>query len=274
MRIAEGLLASSLVLLVCVVPASVLALLVRRAGGADRAVRRTVRIGVSVAVVLLAAQALVVIGVETGALTRLDDPALSWFVTHRSAWATGFAIVLAALGGTAALTVLTVTAMLVLGYLGQWRRALLVGGTAAGAGLLVLGFKYLYERHRPPKLDQVIHYGGYALPSGHSLGSVVVYGVLTACLAPTLRGASRRWLLLGAVALVLLVGWSRVYLAAHWVTDVLTGWLLGGAWLALGVTALVLLARVPEDNRPGTAAGTSAGTAGTADTATGQPANR
>jgi hypothetical protein len=55
------------------------------------------------------------------------------------------------------------------------------------------------------------------------------------------------------------------------VTDVLTGWLLGGAWLALGVTALVLLARVPEDNRPGAAAGTSAGTA---DTATGQPANR
>jgi len=119
MRIAEGLLASSLVLLVCVVPASVLALLVRRAGGADRAVRRTVRIGVSVAVVLLAAQALLVIGVETGALTGLDDPALSWFVAHRSGWATGFAIVLAALGGTAALTVLTITAMLVLGYLGQ-----------------------------------------------------------------------------------------------------------------------------------------------------------
>jgi membrane-associated phospholipid phosphatase len=270
MRIADLLLASSLALLLCAVPASVLALLVRRAGRADRAVRRTVRIGVSAAVLLLLAQALVVIGIETGALTGLDGPALGWFVAHRSGWATGFAIVLAALGGTAALAVLTVTAMLVLVYLGQWRRALLLGGTAAGAGLLVQGFKELYQRHRPPKPDQVIHYSGYALPSGHSLGSLVVFGVLTATLVPALRGASRAWLLLGAVALVLLVGWSRVYLAAHWMTDVLTGWLLGGAWLALGVTALAVLARAPEEDRPGTSAGTSAGT----DAAAGQPANR
>jgi membrane-associated phospholipid phosphatase len=267
MRIADLLLASSLVLLICVVPASVLAVLARRAGSADRPVRRIVRLGVSVAVVLLLAQALVVIGVETGALTNLDGPALGWFMGHRSGWATGFAIVLAALGGTAALTVLTVTAMLVLVYLGQWRRALLVGGTAAGAGLLVQGFKYLYARHRPPKLDQVIHYSGYSLPSGHSLGSLVVFGVLTATLLPALRGAARVWLLLGAAVLVLLVGWCRVYLAAHWVTDVVTGWLLGGAWLALGVTALALLARARDGDHPVTSAGA-------ADNATGQPASR
>lgn len=252
MRIDHHLfLAGALILLVCVVPVAVLVPLARRAGWSDPRVRRPVLIGAGVALVLLVAQLLAVIGVETGQLTDTDHSALSWFVASRDSWATGVAIVASTLGGTAAMTTLTVAAMLVLLYLRRWPAALLVGASAAGAGLLVSGFKTLYDRHRPPKSDQVIHYGGHSLPSGHALGSIVVLGLLAAAVVPALRGAARLWVVLGAVALVVLIGWSRLYLAAHWLTDVLTGWLLGGAWLALAATGLVLLARSADRRREG-----------------------
>lgn len=250
MHIGHLLLACALVLFVCAVPVAVLVPLARRAGWPDLAVRRPVLIGVAVAVVLLLAQTAVVIGVETGQLAGADQFALSWFLANRDGVATGIAIVASALGGTAAMTTLTVAAVLVLLYLRRWPTAVLVGASAAGSGLLVRGFKALYDRHRPPKADQVIHYGGQSLPSGHALGSIVVLGLLAAALVPAMRGAARLWGVLAAAALVVLVGWSRVYLAAHWLSDVLTGWLLGGAWLALTVTGLMLLARV-EGRRDG-----------------------
>lgn len=244
------LLACALVLFVCAVPVAVLVPLARRAGWPDPAVRRPVLLGVAVAVVLLLAQTAAVIGVETGQLAGADNSVLSWFLANRDGVATGVAIVASALGGTAAMTTLTVAAVLVLLYLRRWPTAVLVGASAAGAGLLVGGFKALYDRNRPPKADQLIHYGGHSLPSGHALGSIVVLGLLAAALVPALRGATRVWVVLAAAALVVLVGWSRVYLAAHWLSDVLTGWLLGGAWLALTVTGLMLLVRV-ADRRDG-----------------------
>jgi membrane-associated phospholipid phosphatase len=244
-------LASSLVLLACVLPASLLTLLARRAGWGNGAVRRTVWTGALIAFVLLIGQAAVVIWVEAGAArASVDQAALDWVVANRDGWETGFATVLAAIGGTAALTVLTCAAVLVLGYLGHWQRALLVAGASAGSGLLVIGFKNLYDRNRPPRVDQLIHYGGHSLPSGHALGSIVVFGVLAAAALPVLRRTAQVWVVAATAALVLLVGWCRVYLGAHWATDVLTGWLLGGAWLTFAVTALALMSRAPDPDVP------------------------
>jgi undecaprenyl-diphosphatase len=85
------------------------------------------------------------------------------------------------------------------------------------------------------------------------VGSIVVLGLLTAVLVrarerPVLGSAALT--VTGAVLLVAAIGWCRVYLGAHWLSDVLTGWLLGGAWVALSVTALVLLDRVVERQAP------------------------
>jgi undecaprenyl-diphosphatase len=237
-------LAAALGGLVVVLAASALAWLAARAGWSDPRVRRTTLTGAVVAVLLLVGQALVVRAVVDGPRgpAAADLPVLRWFATHRDEYATGFAIVLAVLGGTATMSVVTLVAVVVLAYLERRKQAAVVALTGAAGGLLVLAFKAVYARPRPPRPDQVLHYRGYSLPSGHALGATVVLGIVAAAAYPALRRTRARILLVAATTTaVLLAGVSRLYLAAHWLTDVLTGWLLGGAWLTVGITALALV---------------------------------
>ena len=83
-----------------------------------------------------------------------------------------------------------------------------------------------------------------ALPSGHALGSIVVLGVLAAVVLLATHRTLLRVAAMAAAALgVLTIGVSRLYLGVHWLTDVVTGWFLGGAWLAVCVTTLCVLNR-------------------------------
>jgi undecaprenyl-diphosphatase len=80
---------------------------------------------------------------------------------------------------------------------------------------------------------------GSAFPSGHAAQSIAVYGVLAALLAGS--GASWTTKVMSwsaAFALTAVIGVSRIYLGAHWLTDVLAGWALGALWLFALVTAV------------------------------------
>jgi undecaprenyl-diphosphatase len=130
---------------------------------------------------------------------------------------------------------------------GLWRR----GRRASVAVLwasLVGGFvlnrllKAAFDRPRPALRGETVDLFGWSFafptspsfPSGHAITAVVVYGTLAylvARLEPTPR--LRRWTLGGAVALVLLIGLSRVYLGVHYPTDVLAGYLAGFVWVAV-----------------------------------------
>lgn len=122
-----------------------------------------------------------------------------------------------------------------------WRRepALLLAWAAAlgGNALLNPALKRAYERLRPPADLSGLVAPGYSFPSGHTSGAVVLFGML-AYLA--WRLLPPRWHLpawMAALAAMLLVGASRVWLQVHWLTDVLAGLASGGAWLAVCVAA-------------------------------------
>ncbi|HFC53421.1 MAG TPA: phosphatase PAP2 family protein [Gammaproteobacteria bacterium] len=102
---------------------------------------------------------------------------------------------------------------------------------AACAELTVLLLKWLTAIDRPMALYRGVN--AYSFPSGHTAMSTVIYGMLAIVVAGSLPVARRWWVYGAAGLLVVLVGFSRLYLGAHWFSDVLGGFALGGAWAAL-----------------------------------------
>lgn len=120
------------------------------------------------------------------------------------------------------------------------RRTRLAGwalATTWGAALLGVVLKEAVRRARPSFVDAVASAPGRSFPSGHALGSVVGCGVLLLILLPVLSKPLRRLAWLAAGLVVLTVGFARVGLGVHYLSDVLAGWLLGLGWLAATVAA-------------------------------------
>jgi undecaprenyl-diphosphatase len=109
------------------------------------------------------------------------------------------------------------------------------GGGAALNSLLKLGF----NRPRPDLVAHMVETYTASFPSGHAMLSAVCYLTLGTLLAGVARRRRDKVYILGtAAALMVLVGFSRVYLGVHWPTDVLAGWCLGAAW-AMGCWLVV-----------------------------------
>jgi undecaprenyl-diphosphatase len=158
-----------------------------------------------------------------------------------------------ALGGVTVLTLVTVVAVVILLIHRRWIHALIMAATLIGAEICSEQLKALYGRPRP----QLFPHGAYvysgSFPSGHSMLSAAAYLTLAVLLSSLegQRGAKALVFVL-AVLLMLAIGFSRVYLAVHWPSDVLAGWFAGAAW-ALG--AWIVLRRVtrarPDRPKPG-----------------------
>ncbi|AEV87674.1 phosphoesterase [Actinoplanes sp. SE50] len=117
----------------------------------------------------------------------------------------------------------------------QRRLALYLVVTGAGALILDPSLKTLVGRVRPVVESPVAHAPGNSFPSGHALGSMVVYGMLALVLLPVFRSYGR-YVFLGLMGLIVaLIGFSRIALGVHFLSDVLAGWMLGIAWI--GTTA-------------------------------------
>jgi membrane-associated phospholipid phosphatase len=143
-------------------------------------------------------------------------------------------------------TLLTVT-VLAVAFL-WWRRrqtdALFVALAFLGAQVLSTGMKLGFRRERPFFPDPLATESTFSFPSGHSLVSLAVYGSIALLLARQVqRPAWRAFLFAGTAVLVLAIGFSRLYLGVHFLSDVLAGWAAGSAWLALLFVALELRSR-------------------------------
>ncbi|HEX3758702.1 MAG TPA: phosphatase PAP2 family protein [Kofleriaceae bacterium] len=94
--------------------------------------------------------------------------------------------------------------------------------------------KLLFSRERPRLFDKIALPTSYSFPSGHSMSALGIYGVLAAALI-ALYPRARRPVIAATIALIALIGLSRVYLGVHWPSDVIGGWLAGVPPLVVSV---------------------------------------
>jgi membrane-associated phospholipid phosphatase len=116
--------------------------------------------------------------------------------------------------------------------------------TLVGAQLLTWILKAIFERPRPSFEDPVATANWFSFPSGHALSAVAFYGALAYVFADRLRSPRARLVGFGAVGLlVAVIGFSRLYLGVHYLTDVLAGYSAGLAWLILMIGVMRAHAR-------------------------------
>ncbi len=152
------------------------------------------------------------------------DPLGPWWVEEAAADLTS-------LGGISVLSLFTVLAVSYL-LLQRHRGAALrlVLGLIGAVGLSE-GLKSVFERERPPVAYQAVETLNASFPSGHALLATVFYLSLGTLVAQDLtRRRDKAWVLGAALLLAFTVGLTRVYLGAHWLSDVLAGWCVGAAW--------------------------------------------
>jgi membrane-associated phospholipid phosphatase len=107
-----------------------------------------------------------------------------------------------------------------------------------GGMLLNVLLKYVFQRTRPQFDDPLVSLLTYSFPSGHTVAATLLYGVLAAYLCTVLpRWRTRALVAVAACLMVALVAFSRIYLGAHYLSDVLGAIAEGCAWLAIVITA-------------------------------------
>ncbi len=161
------------------------------------------------------------------------------------------------LGDEPALAVIAALGTLVLLLRRHWTATTAWVVTMTGGALLNLLLKELIRRDRPEVAQAVLDAPGWAFPSGHAMGATIAYGMLAYLF---LRLGHKHWaspVLVFTVALVLLIGASRVVLQVHYFSDVVAGFIAGIGWLLLCIVGTELALRrstssyVREDLKPG-----------------------
>jgi len=183
-------------------------------------------------------------------LTVVDARFSAWLQNHSVHSLTGFLLLITRLHSLLGVTVMTlaVSAYLWIKRLRIWILALMLA--VFGGMLLNLLLKHLFVRERPHFDNPLLALTTYSFPSGHTVMATVFYGTLCALIV----SRNRRWLwrvltIAAAAFLVLLVGFSRIYLGAHYLSDVLAAIAEGLAWLAFCLISVEELKRRRKGKR-------------------------
>ena len=177
------------------------------------------------------------------AATRLlDERVASWFHQHATPALTQIMRVVTFFGSVVFVAVASSCIAIFLIVRKWWYPLLLLTLAVGGGSLLNILLKHFFHRQRPVLENPLLTLTSFGFPSGHTMGSTLFYGVLAVFVAQSVPTWRRRVLAFWIAALaVALVGLSRIYLGAHYLTDVVGAVAVGLAWLAFCWTGVETL---------------------------------
>ena len=181
---------------------------------------------------------------SAAAIVQVDTRIANWLHAHHTPNLTTLMLVITHANSTIAMCAWTVLFASILWRLREpyWIGTLFL--TMAGGLALNVMLKHAYERARPVFEDPVITLHSFSFPSGHAAGATLFYGVLAAFLVSRFYDHRRRVACVaGAIAAIALVAFSRMYLGAHFLSDVLAAVSSSTAWLVLCLSSVHGLVR-------------------------------
>ncbi len=176
---------------------------------------------------------------ESDGVAALDPGILRAAIGMRSPLIDAIAATIAVVFGPICMPILTALAATAFGVVRRaWTPVLLIAAAGLGSLAMTIAGKDIIGRHRPRHSLAIPPFEtSPSFPSGHTLNSVAILGMVAYLLTIVQRRLVSRIATIGIVVVIsAAVGVSRIVLGAHWFTDVLSAWLLGLAWLALLIT--------------------------------------
>ena len=168
-----------------------------------------------------------------------DQQVMKWFQEAATPRSTAWARAVTALGSVGFLTTAAAVSAIVLLRKRAWNRTVAVAATMIGGSLLNILLKHFFQRQRPVLENPLVTLSSFGFPSGHTMGATLFYGLLALLITFSMTSWFWRALVfLAAFLIVAAIGITRIYLGAHYLTDVLAAIAAGGVWLALCWTAV------------------------------------
>ncbi|WP_203567704.1 phosphatase PAP2 family protein [Aestuariimicrobium ganziense] len=173
-------------------------------------------------------------------MVRFDRSVLDWAIERRPAWAATAVTWFTTIGGPVVTPILVAVSMGLLSWRWKsWTPIVLAGLAGIGSLAITIAGKLLIARHRPPLSDAIPPFEhSFSFPSGHAMNATVLSGMIAYILLTRVRHRAGMVSIVVAAGLYsLLMGLSRVYLGHHWLSDVISGWVLGAGWIVVMVVA-------------------------------------
>src|SRR5215207_7784336 len=177
-------------------------------------------------------------------LVRFDETVAALLHDWETPTLTAFFLVVTALGSLEMIWLLSLVVAVILGVRRQWLHLGTWLASLAGGFVLNQLLKELFARPRPYFEHPLVLEASYSFPSGHATMSLIFYGMLAYfCVLALRTWRARTAVVFGAALLVLLIGFSRMYLGVHYLSDVIGGFASGGIWLSTLITGSETLRR-------------------------------
>jgi undecaprenyl-diphosphatase len=178
-------------------------------------------------------------------LHAVDRDVHDWAIDTRTPVSTAFLTTLTIIGTPAGLGVLVVIAAVLLALRKRWRWGAYLIVTCAVGGLLNLQLKAYFARARPDLAEALRSAHGYSFPSGHAMGSTIVFGAFAYLSFRILtRWFPRAAALAFCCSMILAICASRVYLGVHWISDIGAGIAAGLIWLVAATVGYETFRRI------------------------------